>query len=226
MTLQVQRFAGPEIARYIPDLAALRMAVFREYPYLYAGSQAYEERYLRKYLDAADSVMVMVFAGARIVGASTGLPLADADAEFQAPFVAHGYDLASIFYFGESVLAEAYRGRGIGAEFFEQREAHVHDLGRFDTICFCAVERPPAHPLRPADYRPLDAFWQRRGYAQRAELRTSYVWQDLDEDEESPKPMNFWLKQLADTTPGTSQNEGASHNQGASQNKGMKGHKG
>jgi GNAT superfamily N-acetyltransferase len=94
------------------------------------------------------------------------------------------------------VLLPEYRGRGLGVRFFEEREAHARRLGRFEKICFCAVERPADHPRRPAGYVPLDAFWQRRGYRQQPDLRTSFVWQDLDEAHESPKPMVFWMKSL------------------------------
>ena len=29
------------------------------------------------------------------------------------------------------------------------------------------------------------------------ELRTTFTWQDLDEDMESPKPLSFWMKRIA-----------------------------
>ena len=48
--------------------------------------------------------------------------------------------------------------------FFDRREAQARSLGRFTHSAFCAVVRPPDHPLRPKDYVPLDAFWGRRGY--------------------------------------------------------------
>ena len=51
-----------------------------------------------------------------------------------------------------------------------------------------------------ADYVPLDDFWQKRGYTRHPELRTEYIWQDLDETEASPKPMVFWLKRLDPTS--------------------------
>jgi len=43
---------------------------------------------------------------------------------------------------------------------------------------------------------PLDAFWNRRGFVKHPELHTTFSWQDLDENEESLKPMVFWLKHL------------------------------
>ena len=82
-----------------------------------------------------------------------------------ASSAASGFDVASIFYCGESVLEPAYRGHGIGHRFFDLREAHARALGGFRSITFCAVVRPPDHPQRPAEYRPLDAFWRKRGYA-------------------------------------------------------------
>src|SRR5690606_21744902 len=104
--------------------------------------------------------------------------------EFKAPFLAVGIDPQQVFYFGESVLSSSYRGRGLGVRFFEEREAYARRLGRFDWCAFCAVERPKDHPLRPAGYAPLDEFWGRRGYAQRADLRTMLAWQDIGEEGE------------------------------------------
>jgi len=62
------------------------------------------------------------------------------------PFLEHGYDPERIFYYGESVLLRAYRGQGLGKQFFVEREDHARSLNRFDLLCFCAVERPLDHP--------------------------------------------------------------------------------
>ena len=193
---QIQTFQGEQILPYIPAVARLRIEVFREYPYLYDGSLDYEARYLRTYSDSRESFFVIVFRNQEVIGASTGVPMADAEESGKKPFVDKGYDPDRIFYFGESVLRRPYRGLGLGVRFFQEREAYAQRLGRFDWIAFCAVERPENHPRRPADYVPLDRFWNRRGYAKHPELSTTYVWQDLDETEATPKPMVFWLKQV------------------------------
>ncbi|MFL5279581.1 MAG: GNAT family N-acetyltransferase, partial [Rhodopila sp.] len=72
------------------------------------------------------SVLIMAYDGDTPVGASTGLPLADATGNVQAPFLVRGWPLPSFFYFAESVLLPPYRGRGVGATFFAPREAHAH----------------------------------------------------------------------------------------------------
>jgi GNAT superfamily N-acetyltransferase len=110
------------------------------------------------------------------------------------PLIEQGYNLDEVFYCSESVLHKTYRDLGIGVKFFEQREAHAAELGGFKYITFCCGERPVVHPRRPADYVPLDQFWNKRGYVKHPELKTTYTWKDLDDSEETPKPMTFWLK--------------------------------
>ena len=195
--MDIQLLQGPRIAPHIDDLARLRIEVFREFPYLYDGTFDYEAEYLGTYVRSEDSLCVLVRDQGRVVGASTALPLSDETGEFQQPFVEGGRDPARIFYLAESVVLPAWRGRGLGVRFFAEREAHARRLERFDWCAFCAVQRPADHPRRPADYQPLDAFWTRRGYRHHPELHTEYHWRDLDEREESAKPMSFWLKELA-----------------------------
>ncbi len=192
----IQRLSGGAINVFLPELARLRIRVFRDYPYLYEGSADYEEKYLRAYANVPDSVMVLARDGEAVVGASSGLPLSAETPNVIEPFTARGYDPTRIFYYGESVLLPEYRGLGLGKRFFAEREAHVRELGRFDIVCFCAVERPVDHPRRPLNYRPLDDLWNRQGFIRHPELRTTFSWRDLDETTESPKPMVFWLKRL------------------------------
>jgi len=61
---------------------------------------------------------------------------------------------------------------------------------------FCAVVRPSKHAMRPAGYTPLDAFWQKRGYAPEPGLVGSFAWQDIGETQETAKPMQYWMRAL------------------------------
>src|SRR5690606_27158098 len=132
-----------------------------------------EERYLGTYARSAGSLWVLAIDAGEIVGASTGLPLADEEAGFRQPFVERGIDPARVFYFGESVLLPRYRGLGVGHRFFDEREAHARALGGFEWTAFAAVDRPPDDPRRPAGHRDNDAFWARRGYARQPGMRFS-----------------------------------------------------
>jgi GNAT superfamily N-acetyltransferase len=193
--VEIKTLSGREAQAYLQELARLRIAVFREFPYLYDGDMAYEEEYLHTFFQAPDSVLVVVLDGGEVVGASTGLPLEQETANIQQPFLEQGLEVGRIFYCGESVLLPEYRGRGIGVRFFEERERWARRLERFDTLAFCAVVRPEDHPRRPADYVPLDAFWRRRGF-ERTELYCYISWRDLDETGESPKALRCWMKGL------------------------------
>ena len=193
--LRIQSLRGADIATEIDELAEVRIAVFRAFPYLYEGTREYEAKYLQTYIDCPRSLAILVWDGSHCVGASTVLPLADAGADAQAPFVAGGHDIAAIDYFGESVLLPEYRGHGIGVKFFELREAHAREHGL--AVCaFCAVQRSDDHPARPADYVPNDRFWSKRGYAKAPEITTTFSWPDIGETESTEKPMTFWLRRL------------------------------
>lgn len=194
--MRILTVRGPEAAPYLDDLARLRIQVFRAFPYLYDGDLAYEREYVATYAQSAESLFVLALDGTGVVGASTGIPMNEETEAFRAPFLADGWNPARIFYFGESVLLPAYRGQGVGVRFFEEREAHARRMGHFDHCCFSAVERPVDHPLRPADYVPLDAFWRRRGYTHHPELRTRFTWRDVGDAQETAKPMSYWLKDL------------------------------
>lgn len=195
MALEIRRLTGPALAAAIPDVAGLRISVFRAFPYLYDGDRAYEESYLARYAESPDAVLVGAYDGTRLVGASTGMPLAAHSDAFAAAF--DGYDLAmdDVFYCAESVLLPEYRGQGAGHAFFDLREAAARAQG-FDWSAFCSVIRPADHPDRPAGYRPLDAFWRSRGYAPLPGVIASFGWKDIGETEESLKPLQFWARRL------------------------------
>ena len=191
---QLIEVRGPELAPWIDVLGELRIAVFREFPYLYAGDLAYERKYLRAYLDCPHSLVVFARDEAgRTVGATTCLPLADETVDFRAPFVRAGVPTDDVLYLGESIVLPKFRGSGLGAEFFARREAHARRLG-LRTTAFCAVDRPADHPARPAVHRPLDAFWIRLGYRRRPELQAVFSWKEVGEEQESPKTLTFWTK--------------------------------
>ena len=194
--LRVEPATGADVAHYLSALAVLRIEVFREWPYLYDGDVAYEERYLAPYATAPDTVVVIAWAGDELVGAATALPLTAHSDEVVPPLAAAGYDPATVYYFGESVLRRDFRGRGLGHRFFDEREAFARARG-YQTAAFCAVDRPADHPARPGAYVPLDRFWTKRGFVRRPDIVAQLTWKDHDEATETAKPMVFWTKALA-----------------------------
>jgi len=195
MTLTVAPVTGEGLAGVIPDLARLRIAVFRDFPYLYDGDVAYEANYLADFAAAEGAVVVVARDGPEIVGAATAAPLAAQDAAWQAPLADAGFDVERIFYFGESVLLEDYRGRGVGHAFFDHREAQARAWGAA-TTAFCSVIRAPDHPARPDAYRPLDGFWRKRGYAPLGGVTARFDWKTVDGAAEEPHQLQYWTRSL------------------------------
>lgn len=195
MALDIRTLTGPALDAALDDVARLRIAVFRDWPYIYDGSLDYERRYLESYRTSEAAVVVGAFDGARLVGAATGTPLEDHSDDFAAAFATTGLKLQDVFYCAESVLLPEYRGQGAGHGFFDAREAHARALGR-NFSAFCSVIRPADHPLRPASYRPLDPFWRARGYAPMPGVVARFRWADLGDAEQTEKQLQFWGRAL------------------------------
>ncbi|HEY0229677.1 MAG TPA: GNAT family N-acetyltransferase [Dokdonella sp.] len=194
--IHVQTFTGADVAPHLDAVAELRIAVFRDWPYLYAGDREYEKNYLATYAKSPESLFVLAFDGDRVIGASTGIPLTDETAAFQQPFLDRGIELGDVFYFGESVLLAEYRGHGLGHRFFDEREGYARRLGRFRLTAFCAVERGADDPRKPETFRPNDVFWGKRGYARQEDMFCQLEWQEIGHDIGSCHRLRFWLRPL------------------------------
>ncbi len=196
MSIKVKTFAGKEVEKLIPILAPLRIAIFKDFPYLYDGTLAYEMEYLEYYTLAKRAALVVALDHDTPVGAATCIALSEAFPEVIAPFQEKNYPINQFCYFGESVLMKEYRGLGIGNLFFEHREAFAKQFNEFTDCVFCAVVRPEDHPLRPKNYQDLSGFWKKRGYLPEAGLTAEMSWKDENEAEESLKLMQFWRKTI------------------------------
>jgi len=201
-TLRIETLTGEAAIALLPALSRLRIAVFRDWPYLYDGSAAYEEAYMTPFLRSPSAGLVVAFDGGAPVGCSTCLRMDEAGEEVAAPVAAFGFDPAAHFYFGESVLLPAYRGRGAGVAFFAAREAHARAVSDCRFATFCAVRRPADHPLRPPGAAELHGFWRRRGYAPVPGLACTMAWKQVDGPDEVANMLDVWRKDLRAEAPG------------------------
>jgi len=191
----VRALTGAELEAALDELAQLRIAVFRDWPYLYDGTLEYEREYLRTYRDSPGALLVAAFAGGRLVGASTSTPMEDHAEAFAEPLKAIGLPVETILYGAESVLLPEFRGQGLGHRFFDLREDHARKLGR-SHVAFCSVVRPENHSMRPASFRTNDAFWMGRGYAPLPGVFAEFSWKDVCGEAETKKPLQFWMRAL------------------------------
>jgi hypothetical protein len=75
MPVTLRALTGADLEAALPDLARLRIAVFRDFPYLYDGDEAYERGYLRTYAETPGGVLVAALDGDRVVGIVLALRL-------------------------------------------------------------------------------------------------------------------------------------------------------
>lgn len=194
--VQVEFFAGAAMQPHLSALARLRMAVFRDWPYLYEGDEQNEATYMAALATWPRAGLAVALDGAEAVGCSTCVPLVDEDEAVIAPIRARGWNPENFFYFGESVLLPAYRGQGIGVAFFRERERHAKAVSACDFATFCAVQRPADHPQRPAGAVPLDAFWRKRGFVPYPDLFSTMSWKQVGSEGKVTNRLTYWMKSL------------------------------
>lgn len=193
--MEVLKLNGVDARKYVQELGELRLKVFYDYPYLYEGTLEYEMNYLETYFKAEHSVIVILKDGDKVVGATTGIWAKEEEVSFRKPFDDFGIDSNTVFYFGESVLLNEYRGQGWGKVFMKEREAYARSLPFIKFASFCAVQREN-HPSKPENYKPLDEFWLSCGFRKAQGLTTEYHWKDRGDIKETNKLMQYWIKEI------------------------------
>lgn len=192
--IEIQELKGQEITPHIPEMGKLRVGMFKEYPYLYEGSAEYEEEYLSIYANSPNSLILTVNHNNKIVGMLTGLRLIDWFDMALEPFKVAGHNPAEIYYIGEGMLLEEYRGIFSYTPLINQQEALAKQLGA-KYMSFCAVNRPNNHPEKPTNYRSLTPLFKRLGYT-KTNVIAEFEWTDVGDTQPTHKPMQFWLKPL------------------------------
>lgn len=193
--ITIRTLTGPAIAQGYAAFQDLHVQVFREWPYLYAGRTG-GTPYISRYAAYPRAALFLAMAGGQPIGAATCLPLTDESANVQAPFIERCLSLERFFYFGEGIILQAWRGRGLGVRFFQLRESHARACSTADYTTFCSVRRPVDHPLRPAGATANDAFWRRRGYVPWPSVACTMTWPDLGEMASVPHTLDFWIKSI------------------------------
>lgn len=200
MSLRLETHLGQDILPYVKEVAAMRIEGFRDFPYLYEGTSAYEEKYLEGYAKEPRAMLIRVLDGDRLAAVATATPLASsADIVLEAPerFKALGHDPASFYYYAEILVKKAYRGRGIAEMVYRERERRAREWG-YRNLCLAVVVRPDNHPLRPKEYKSPERIWVRDGFT-KTPIEITYEWPTIQADgtvEERENPMVFWMKRL------------------------------
>jgi hypothetical protein len=189
--MEIEIFGGEKIKDVIDELGNFRITIFKEYPYLYDGNLDYERKYLSRYGNISDSILLLVRDKEGILGAATGIPLVNDEPEFTEPFKDKNLD--EIFYIGELMIRKDNRSKGIGTLLLKNM-LDLIDKNQFKTVCLYTVDRGNNHPLKPDFYQSPDSLWRKFGFEKHSSHIVYLSWRDLGNVAETKKPMNVWIK--------------------------------
>lgn len=191
--ISIVTLKGEKIHAFIPELAKLRIQLFREYPYRYDGTLEYEHKYLETYVQCPESCIIVALDENTVVGAATGIPLEYEIEAFKTPY--QNEEIKNLFYVGELLLLPNYRGQ---APFIPMMKAMRKEALAYhaNKVVFCAVDRPINDPKAPTHYVSLERLWRYFNFRKMAEKYTFLSWKEIDEDNESPKKMIFWERDI------------------------------
>lgn len=188
-----QTIYGLDVIPYLDDIARLRITIFREFPYLYEGSLAYEKEYLAKFSRSKESVTILAKDQEEVIGVFTGLPLHLEDETITRSIPQE--KLLDSFYFSELLLLKAYRKQGIGKNLLQQMETIIKQKSVYQRIVFASILREENHPLKPLEYYSMDNAWKKYGYSKTTDT-CQILWKEINQSEETPKTLAIWEKVL------------------------------
>ena len=197
-TIHLETFTGQAIVPYVKDITTLSLIIYKEYPYLYDGT---EEDYLpaiEHYSHSEKGIACVLFDDTKPIGVAIGMPISEMREKYQQPFL-HARPEENpdeIFYLGELLLLKEYRGQGFGKQMYLELERLVIEEN-FKKICFCkSNEDDPDPSIMPENYRPLDEFWKKLEF-ERCDVSVSVYWKNIFETDESPHELVYWIKSIA-----------------------------
>lgn len=197
--MTINKHFQANIANYTHLLAEWRIKYFREFPYLYEGSFAYEQDYLAGYVTGKDAMLLTVSDNNEIVAIATSIAILG-----EADIIAHAnehlkdkVDLEKCAYLGEVIIAESHRGKGLSRKIFSTQEEYYKSLG-YTSVCFLTVIREENHPLKPANYLDPAVYWTANGYT-KTNIISTFDWPTIQADGsviEQQNEMVYWLKEI------------------------------
>ena len=190
----IEVLKGKEVIPYLEKLAGLRIAFYRNYPYLYEGNLSDEMAYLSMYSNSENSLLAIAKKEEEIVGIASGLPMLESKEENKRLYAEKQIPGEHVFYLGEVVLSQEYQNTDVQERIYQQFEKAVIDLQKYHTIAVCEIERDPQDPKKPISTFSSEIQWENRGFFKQPELYTMDAWKDVGDLEKSNHALVFWNK--------------------------------
>ena len=201
MSINIEHYSGKSVAAKIGILADFRLRYFREFPYLYAGTEEGEHKHIAGY--SANPTTRLILAREsntnNIIGIAVGTMLETEPEILQQigePLWSCDIIPEQCYYFGEMIAIPEYRHRGIGKQMLEALKNAGKEQGA-SRFCFLAVAREPNDPRRPAGPIDSDLIFRKFGFEKTA-LFVTFEWATIQMDgsvQTSPNRLDLWVNQ-------------------------------
>ena len=196
LMLSFRTYIGPEIAQVVEPFARLRIAVFRDWPYLLRRRSRLRTplpRRLRPWRHDPCRRLPWRSHGRRLhrechyPTTPTTSPTPSRPSRKTSTL---SFMVLNPFYLSE------FRGQGTYRRFFTKREAHAR-ARNFTYSTFCGVRRPDDHPLRTqGSPAPRSGLAPLRLHPCSRRHRAVQLARTSARPRKTPKPLQFWIKPL------------------------------
>jgi hypothetical protein len=192
----IKSFTGQEAERYVDQIAAIRLNMFKSYPYLYKGTVEHEKEYLQVYFKSPHATILLAFDNqGNVIGMSSSIPLDDEAEEIKAPFIEKQLNCEDYLYIGEGLIDAEYQNKGLVRQAAQIHEEIAHSMG-YKYLVFMAVDRPENHPCKPDNYRSTDDLFKHFGYTKFDNMNVTLTWNQVDTNQEVTNTLSLWHKEL------------------------------
>lgn len=195
----IKLITGEDMQQIFPLYRDLYLIEFQNYPYLYVGNPEEVEDYITFLKEQKDTAAAVAYYNEKVVGFACATSLLNFGKHFEGSieiFKDGGLDPDDFYYIADTYVEKEHQGNYLSKELVEHIENHGKKLG-FKKICF-AHEAHQEHPLKPADFKELDAIAQRFGYAKTG-LSTKFTWNTRlpnGQTGDQEHILNYWSKDL------------------------------
>ena len=203
MNVVIEIHSDASLAAEINVLAEFRLHYFREFPYLYVGTEQGEREHLAEYIANPTARLLIARdrdADNKVVGVAIGTMLStetDILRQIGERLQSHKIVPERFYYFGEMIFDPEYRHHGIGRRMLEMLKNAGQKQGA-DRYCFLAVAREPGDVRRPADHIDSELIFRKFGFA-KTDVYVTFEWPTIQADgrvEKTPNQLDLWIDTL------------------------------
>ena len=194
--LLFQLLIGVEAKAFIKDIANLRIEIFKEFPYLYAGTIENELPYLDRYISNENGHIILIKnIENNIVGFSSSIPLEDEDESMLQPYLENNLNPKDFLYCGEAIMYKEYRGGGSLKTLLDYHIKIAKKLNK-KYLTMMTIDRADNHPSKPENFYSVDNMLEKYEYKKMQNAKIKYSWKSSLNNHESENSLSIWYKEI------------------------------